>query len=67
MDAGSIRFGVGEFECVSVSDGAVTGRYFAGKREARANRQAEDPQARHRLWVLMEQLCGRLLEPVVRR
>ncbi len=23
MDAGSFRFGVGEFECVSVSDGAL--------------------------------------------
>jgi NAD(P)-dependent dehydrogenase (short-subunit alcohol dehydrogenase family) len=45
----------------------VTGRYFDGKREARANRQADDPRARHRLWVLSEQLCGRLLEPLVRR
>jgi NAD(P)-dependent dehydrogenase (short-subunit alcohol dehydrogenase family) len=45
----------------------VTGRYFDGKREARANRQAYDPRARHRLWVLSEQLCGRLLEPLVRR
>jgi NAD(P)-dependent dehydrogenase (short-subunit alcohol dehydrogenase family) len=45
----------------------LTGRYFDGKREARANRQAYDPQVRHRLWVLSEQLCGRLLEPVVRR
>jgi NAD(P)-dependent dehydrogenase (short-subunit alcohol dehydrogenase family) len=45
----------------------VTGRYFDGKREARANRQAYDPQARHMLWALSEQLCGRLLEPVVRR
>jgi NAD(P)-dependent dehydrogenase (short-subunit alcohol dehydrogenase family) len=43
----------------------VTGRYFDGKREARANWQADDPQARHRLWVLSEQLCGRLLEPLV--
>jgi NAD(P)-dependent dehydrogenase (short-subunit alcohol dehydrogenase family) len=45
----------------------LTGRYFDGKREARANRQAYDPQVRHRLWVLSEQLCGRMLEPVVRR
>jgi NAD(P)-dependent dehydrogenase (short-subunit alcohol dehydrogenase family) len=45
----------------------VTGRYFDGTREARANRQAYDPQARHRLWVLSEHLCGRLLEPLVRR
>jgi NAD(P)-dependent dehydrogenase (short-subunit alcohol dehydrogenase family) len=45
----------------------VTGRYFDGKREARANRQAYNPRDRNRLWVLSEQLCGRLLEPVVRR
>jgi NAD(P)-dependent dehydrogenase (short-subunit alcohol dehydrogenase family) len=45
----------------------VTGRYFDGKREARANRQADYPQVRNRLWVLSEQLCGRLLEPIVRR
>jgi NAD(P)-dependent dehydrogenase (short-subunit alcohol dehydrogenase family) len=45
----------------------VTGRYFDGKRETRANRQAYDPQVRNRLWVLSEQLCGRLLEPVARR
>jgi NAD(P)-dependent dehydrogenase (short-subunit alcohol dehydrogenase family) len=44
----------------------VTGRYFDGTREARANRQAYDPRVRNRLWVLSEQLCGRLLEPVVR-
>jgi NAD(P)-dependent dehydrogenase (short-subunit alcohol dehydrogenase family) len=45
----------------------VTGRYFDGKREARANRQADYPQVRNRLWVLSEQLCGPLLEPIVRR
>jgi NAD(P)-dependent dehydrogenase (short-subunit alcohol dehydrogenase family) len=45
----------------------VTGRYFDGTREARANRQAYDPQVRDMLWVLSEQLCGRLLEPLVRR
>src|SRR5215207_7759028 len=45
----------------------VTGRYFDGTREARANRQAYNPRVRDRLWVLSEQLCGRLLEPVVRR
>jgi NAD(P)-dependent dehydrogenase (short-subunit alcohol dehydrogenase family) len=42
----------------------VTGRYFEGQREARANRQAYDAEARERLWVLSEKLCGRLLEPV---
>jgi NAD(P)-dependent dehydrogenase (short-subunit alcohol dehydrogenase family) len=45
----------------------VTGRYFDGTREARANRQAYDPRARKRLWDLSEELCGRLLEPAVRR
>jgi NAD(P)-dependent dehydrogenase (short-subunit alcohol dehydrogenase family) len=45
----------------------VTGRYFDGRRQARANRQAYDPRVRNRLWALSEQLCGRLLEPVVRR
>lgn len=42
----------------------ITGRYFDGTREARANRQANDPRVRDRLWVLSEQLCGRLLEPL---
>ena len=45
----------------------VTGRYFDGKREARANRQAYGEEARRRLWALSEELCGRSLEPVVRR
>jgi NAD(P)-dependent dehydrogenase (short-subunit alcohol dehydrogenase family) len=44
----------------------VTGGYFEGTREARANRQAYDPQVRDRLWVLSEELCRPLLEPVVR-
>jgi len=42
----------------------VTGRYFDGQREGRANRQAYDAQARKRLWALSEELCGSLLEPV---
>jgi NAD(P)-dependent dehydrogenase (short-subunit alcohol dehydrogenase family) len=45
----------------------VTGRYFDGTREARANRQAYDPQARDRLWVLSEELCGRSLDPKLRQ
>lgn len=45
----------------------VTGRYFDGMREARADRQAYDEEARKRLWALSEELCGRLLEPVHRR
>ncbi len=45
----------------------VTGRYFDGQREARANRQAYDTEARKRLWVLSERLCGPLLESVPRR
>ncbi|HSK99581.1 MAG TPA: hypothetical protein VK869_04530 [Rubrobacteraceae bacterium] len=32
----------------------VTGRYFDGRREARANRQAHDAEARRRLWDLSE-------------
>src|ERR671920_755845 len=50
---------------ISPEIGGVTGRYFDGTREARANRQAYEPRVRNRLWVLSEQLCGRLLEPVV--
>jgi len=45
----------------------VTGRYFDGTREARANRQAYDEETRQRLWALSEELCGRLLDSVVRR
>jgi NAD(P)-dependent dehydrogenase (short-subunit alcohol dehydrogenase family) len=45
----------------------VTGRYFDGQREGRANRQAYDAEARKRLWVLSEELCGPLLRPVPRR
>jgi NAD(P)-dependent dehydrogenase (short-subunit alcohol dehydrogenase family) len=41
----------------------VTGRYFDGRREGRANRQASDPEARRRLWTLSEELCGSLLDP----
>lgn len=44
----------------------VTGRYFDGRREARANRQAQDAQAREKLWSLSEELCGSLLDPVPR-
>src|SRR5918997_1235820 len=36
----------------------VTGRYFDGMREARANRQAYDAEARQKLWELSEELCG---------
>jgi NAD(P)-dependent dehydrogenase (short-subunit alcohol dehydrogenase family) len=42
----------------------VTGRYFDGTREGRANQQAYDEEARKRLWALSEELCGRLLEPL---
>jgi len=45
----------------------VTGRYFDGTREAQANLQAYDPQARDRLWVLSEELCGRPLDPKLRQ
>jgi len=42
----------------------VTGRYFDGTREGRAERQAYDEEARKRLWALSEDLCGRMLEPL---
>ena len=45
----------------------VTGRYFDGTREAHANRQAYDREARKRLWALSEELCGGFLKPVPRR
>lgn len=41
-----------------------TGRYFDGKREARAKRQAYNQEARERLWALSERLCGPFLEPI---
>jgi NAD(P)-dependent dehydrogenase (short-subunit alcohol dehydrogenase family) len=36
----------------------VTGRYFDGMREARAQAQAYEPEARRRLWELSEELVG---------
>jgi NAD(P)-dependent dehydrogenase (short-subunit alcohol dehydrogenase family) len=42
----------------------LTGRYFDGTREARANRQAYDAEARKRLWALSEELCGSVSEPI---
>jgi NAD(P)-dependent dehydrogenase (short-subunit alcohol dehydrogenase family) len=36
----------------------VTGRYFNGLREARADAQAYDARARRRLWALSERLTG---------
>ena len=36
----------------------VTGRYFDGMREARANRQTYDAEARQKLWALSGELCG---------
>jgi NAD(P)-dependent dehydrogenase (short-subunit alcohol dehydrogenase family) len=36
----------------------VSGRYFDGLQESRANAQAYDPGARRRLWRLSEQLTG---------
>jgi NAD(P)-dependent dehydrogenase (short-subunit alcohol dehydrogenase family) len=45
----------------------VTGRYFDGTREARADGQAYDKEARQTLWELSEELCGRLLDPKLRQ
>lgn len=36
----------------------VTGRYFDGLREGRANAHAYEPEARRRLWELSEELVG---------
>jgi len=46
---------------------AVTGRYFDGMREARADRQAYDAAARKRLWDLSEKLCEGFLQPLALR
>jgi NAD(P)-dependent dehydrogenase (short-subunit alcohol dehydrogenase family) len=45
----------------------VTGRYFDGTREARADGQAYDKEAKQRLWELSEELCGRPLDPMLRQ
>ena len=45
----------------------VTGRYFDGRREARADGQAYDKEARQTLWELSEELCGRPLDPEPRQ
>ena len=42
----------------------VTGRYFDGTREGRADPQAYDEEARKKLWSLSEELCGGQLEPL---
>jgi NAD(P)-dependent dehydrogenase (short-subunit alcohol dehydrogenase family) len=44
----------------------VTGRYFDGRREARANQQAYNEKVRERLWGLSEELCGRFVSPLDR-
>ena len=44
----------------------VTGRYYDGQLEARANRQAYDAKAREKLWSLSEELCGPFLAPLTR-
>ena len=65
----TVREGAGATVRLAVSPEleGVTGRYFDGRREARPNRQAYDAEARKRLWVLSEELCGPLLEPIPRR
>jgi NAD(P)-dependent dehydrogenase (short-subunit alcohol dehydrogenase family) len=42
----------------------ITGRYFDGERETRAEGQAYDETARKKLWDLSEELCGPFLEPI---
>ena len=65
----SVQKGAGATVRLAVSPEVegVTGRYFDGQREARANRQAYDAEARERLWTLTEELCGPLLEAIPRR
>ena len=63
----SVAFTSQDPDLAAVFVNRLVGRFFDGKREARANRQSYDPQARRRLWALSEELCGRLLEPVLRR
>lgn len=41
-----------------LDDRGGSGRYFEGKREARAGEQAYDPDARARLWALSERLTN---------
>jgi hypothetical protein len=67
--ASTVQEGAGATVRLAVSPGleGATGRYFDGQREARANRQAYDAEARKRLWVLSEELCGPFLESVTCR
>jgi NAD(P)-dependent dehydrogenase (short-subunit alcohol dehydrogenase family) len=52
---------------VSAELEGVTGRYFDGTREARADGQAYDKEARQTLWELSEELCGRPLDSKLRQ
>lgn len=56
----SVREGTDATVRLAISPGleGVTGRYFDGQREARANKQAYDPEARDRLRRLSEELTG---------
>jgi hypothetical protein len=36
----------------------ISGRYFDGERESRADDQAYDRAVRERLWAMSEELCG---------
>jgi NAD(P)-dependent dehydrogenase (short-subunit alcohol dehydrogenase family) len=45
---------------VSTKLEGVSGRYFDGTREGRANAQAYDRGARKRLWALSEELCSKV-------
>ncbi len=41
-----------------IEEDVGSGRYFSGTRPARAHRQADDEEARRRLWELSEELVG---------
>ena len=45
----------------------LTGRYYEGQLEARANSQAYDAEAREKLWAMSEELCGLFLAPIASR
>ena len=56
----TVRQGADATERLTISPEleGVTGRYFDGQREARADAQAYDPEAREKLWELSARLTG---------
>jgi NAD(P)-dependent dehydrogenase (short-subunit alcohol dehydrogenase family) len=56
----TVRQGAGAVEWMAIAPEleGITGRYFDGQRESRAEEQAYYPEARKRLWDLSEELAG---------